>query len=76
MPLSKLAPKGSKTPVLIPVSLAIDLIISGLNCGSENIQFTFSCSITSLISANCSAPGKTSGFTVNAPKSFIPNLSS
>ena len=72
--MSKVAPSGSKTPVLILVSFAIDFIIAGLNWGSENKQFTFSCSITSLISDNCSAPGKISGFTVKAPKTFIPNL--
>ena len=73
-PLSNVAPSGSKTPVLILVSFAIDFIIAGLNWGSENKQFTFSCSITSLISDNCWAPGKISGFTVKAPKTFIPNL--
>ena len=74
LPLSKVAPRGSKTPVLILVSFAIDFIIAGLNWGSEKRQFTFSCSITSLISDNCSAPGKTSGLTVKAPKTLMPNL--
>ena len=32
------APKGSKTPVWIPVSWAIVEIIFGLNWGSEKIQ--------------------------------------
>ena len=72
--MSRVAPNGSKTPVLIFVSFAMINYNSGLNCGSENRQFTFSCSITSLISDNCSAPGKTSGFTVNAPRIFTPNL--
>ena len=74
LPLSKLAPRGSSTPVLILVSFAIVLIIAGLNCGSEKIQLTFSCSITSLISDYCSAPGKTSVLTVRAPNTIIPNL--
>ena len=47
------APNGSRTPVLTPVSLAIDLIIAGLNWGSENIHFTFFSPMTSLISDNC-----------------------
>ena len=49
-------------------------MISGLNCGSEKTQVTFSCSIISLISDNWSAPGRTSVFTVNAPKTFTLNL--
>ena len=60
-----MAPNGSKTPVLIFISFATALMIFGLNCGSENTQATLSCSIISLISANCSAPGITSVFTVN-----------
>ena len=44
------APRGSTTPVLIFMSFATALIISGLNWGSENTQATLSCSITSLIS--------------------------
>ena len=63
LPGFKVAPKGSSTPVLIFVSFATALIISGLNCGSEKTQVTFSCSIISLISDNCSAPGRTSVFT-------------
>ena len=74
LPLSMVAPRGSNTPVLILVSFAIVFIIDGLNCGSEKIQLTFSCSITSLISANCSAPGNTSVLTVKAPRTLIPNL--
>ena len=73
-PLSSFAPKGSKTSILIFVSFAIVLTISGLNCGSERTHVTFSCSITSLISASCSAPGKTSVLTVNAPIIFTSNL--
>ena len=69
-PLVKVAPKGSKTPIFIFVSFAIVSTMSGLNCGSESTHVTFSCSITSLISASCSAPGKTSVFTVNAPIIF------
>ena len=76
LPGSRVAPSGSMTPVATLVSFATALIMSGLNCGSENIQLTLSCSITSLISANCSAPGITSVFTVNAPRILIPNLSS
>ena len=74
LPGLSVAPNGSITPVAILVSFATALIISGLNCGSEKIQLTLSCSITSLISANCSAPVITSVFTVNAPRIFIPNL--
>ena len=70
----KVAPNGSITPVLILVSFATAFIISGLNWGSENTQVTFSCSIISLISANCSAPGNTSVLTVKAPKTFTSNL--
>ena len=55
------------------MSLAIVSTMSGLNCGSERTHVTFSCSITSLISAS-SAPGKTSVFTVNAPIIFTLNL--
>ena len=51
-------------------------MILGLNWGSENTQATLSCSITSLISANCSAPGNTSVFTVKAPNILTLNLSS
>ena len=74
LPGSRVAPNGSKTPVLMSISLATALIISGLNWGSENIQLTLSCSIISLISANCSAPGSTSVLTVKAPKTFTSNL--
>ena len=56
LPGLRVAPNGSITPVATLVSFATALIISGLNCGSENIQLTLSCSIISLISANCSAP--------------------
>ena len=70
----KVAPNGSKTPVLIFISFATALIMSGLNWGSENTQLTLSCSIISLISDNYSAPGNTSVFTVKAPKTFTSNL--
>ena len=43
LPLSRVAPIGSNTPVLIFVSFAIVFIIDVLNCGSEKIQLTFSC---------------------------------
>ena len=49
-------------------------MIFGLNCGSENTQATLSCSIISLISANCSAPGITSVLTVKAPNILTLNL--
>ena len=74
MPGLRVAPNGSKTPVLTSMSLATALIISGLNWGSEKIQVTLSCSIISLISDNCSAPGNTSVFTVNAPNILTLNL--
>ena len=74
LPGSRVAPNGSITPVAIFVSFATALIISGLNWGSENTQLTLSCSITSLISASCSAPGITSVLTVNAPRILMPNL--
>ena len=48
LPGSSVAPNGSITPVATLVSFATALIISGLNWGSENIQLTLSCSITSL----------------------------
>ena len=74
LPGLSVAPNGSITPVLIFISFATALIISGLNWGSENTQLTLSCSIISLISANCSAPGNTSVLTVKAPKTFTSNL--
>ena len=74
LPGLRVAPNGSKTPVLMSISLATAFIISGLNCGAENIQVTLSCSIISLISDSCSAPGSTSVFTVNAPNTFTLNL--
>ena len=74
LPGSRVAPNGSKTPVLIFISLATAFIISGLNWGSENTHVTLSCSIISLISESCSAPGNTSVLTVKAPSTFTPNL--
>ena len=74
LPGVKVAPNGSSTPVLIFISFATALMMSGLNWGSENTHVTLSCSIISLISFNCSAPGKTSVFTVNAPRTFTLNL--
>ena len=71
LPGFKVAPKGSTTPVFISMSFATALMISGLNCGSENTQATLSCSIISLISANCSAPGITS---VNADVKVVASI--
>ena len=70
----KVAPNGSTIPVLIFISFATALMMSGLNWGSENTQATLSCSITSLISESCSAPGNTSVLTVKAPNIFTLNL--
>ena len=39
-PGSNVAPNGSTTPVLIFISFATALIISGLNWGSENTHAT------------------------------------
>ena len=41
LPGSSVAPSGSITPVATLVSFATALIISGLNCGSENIPVSY-----------------------------------